>query len=340
VTGRSESAAGWAVVGLGIHAVERMLPAFRRSRLARLVGVYSRGSQITREIAQTYDVRGYSTLDGALEDPDVQAVYLATPNDLHKDQTVRAAAARKHVLVEKPMAISIEDATAMVRACAGAHVKLYVGFHLRFHPAHQRVRALVAAGEIGDVVWASARWVSQRPLDRGWRLEPGRAGGTLLTARGVHLLDLVRFACTTEFVSVSGCSDGFRPERPADDTTAGVGTLASGGFAHVVCSRLVPGGGNDLEIYGTRGTIVCRSTIAVEPAGTLLVTKGTAEQAQTYERCDVLADELDGVSAAIAGTRVNDVGARGEDGARVVAVTSGLIESVQSGKTVTLHYPV
>lgn len=340
VTKRSESAAGWAVVGLGIHAVERMLPAFRRAHLARLVGVYSRRPDVTREVARTYGVRGYSTLDGVLEDPDVQAVYLATPNDLHRDQTVRAAAARKHVLVEKPMALSVEDATAMVRACAGADVKLYVGFHLRFHPAHQRTRALVAGGEIGDVVWAGARWVSQRAPDRGWRLEPGRSGGTLLTARGVHLLDLVRFVCATEFVSVSGCSDGFRPEKPPDDTTAGMGRLASGGLAHVVCSRLVPGGGNDLEIYGTRGTIVCRSTIAAEPAGTLLVATGGAEQTHTYERCDVLVDELDGVSAAVAGAGADGVGASGEDGARVAAVTSGLIESVQSGRTVTLRYSV
>jgi 1,5-anhydro-D-fructose reductase (1,5-anhydro-D-mannitol-forming) len=317
-----------------------MLPAFRRSRLARLVGVYSRSSDVTREVAQAYGVRGYATLDDALEDREVQAVYLATPNDLHKDQTVRAARARKHVLVEKPMALSVEDATAMVRACAGAHVTLHVGFHLRFHPAHQRARTLVAAGEIGDVVWAGARWVSERPPDQGWRLDPARAGGTLLTARGVHLLDLIRFVCGTEFVSVSGCSDGLRPERPVDDTTAAMGMLASGGVAHVVCSRLVPGGGNDLEIYGTRGTIVCRSTIGAEPAGTLLVANGPAQQAQTYDRCDVLADELDGVSAAIDGLGVDDAGARGEDGARVAAVTSGLIQSVQSGRTVALHYPV
>ncbi|HKV44351.1 MAG TPA: Gfo/Idh/MocA family oxidoreductase [bacterium] len=330
----------WAVVGLGIHAVERMLPAVRRTRHTRLAGVYSRRPEVTQEIARTYGVRGYRTFDEALDDPDVQVVYLATPNDVHLEQTVRAAAARKHVLVEKPMALSPEDAVAMVRACAGAGVRLYVGFHLRFHPAHQQARALVAAGEIGDVVWAGARWVSQRPPDVGWRLDPARSGGTLLTARGVHLLDLIRFVCATEFLTVSGASDGFRADHPADDTTAGMGTLASGTLAHILCSRLVPHEGNDLEVYGTSGTVVCRSTIAAEPAGTLVLTRGAMKRAYSYDRCDVLAGEFDWVSTAVVDARGDELGASGEDGVRVTAVTTGLIESVQSGRTVRLHYPL
>jgi predicted dehydrogenase len=329
----------WAVVGLGVHAVERMLPAIRRARHARLVGVYSRRQDVTEEIARAYGARAYRALDDALEDPDVRAVYLATPNDLHKEQTLRAAAARKHVLVEKPMALSSEDAAAMARACASAGVGLYVGFHLRFHPAHRQARALVASGEIGDVVWAGARWVSQRPRDTGWRLDPARSGGTLLTARGVHLLDLVRFVCGTEWLSVTGFSDGLRADAPADDITAATGQLASGALAHIVCSRLIPGGSNDLEVYGTRGTVVCRSTIAVEPAGTLVVTQGAAERVSPFERCDALADEVDWVSRAAAGAPGDTVGASGQDGVRVTAVTAGLIESVRSGRTVRPRYP-
>jgi 1,5-anhydro-D-fructose reductase (1,5-anhydro-D-mannitol-forming) len=256
---------------------------------------------------------------------------------VHTDQTVQAARAGKHVLVEKPMALSVDDATAMVRACARSRVKLYVGFHLRFHPAHQRARALVRSGAIGDLVWAGARWVSHRPPDAGWRLDLRRAGGTLLTARGVHLLDLLRFTCATEFASISGASDGLRTDKP-DDTTAGTGALVSRGLAHMVCSRLVPGGGNDLEIYGTRGTIVCRSTIGAEPKGTLTVVDGRREETNDYETADVLAAELDWVSAAVA-DHDDGVGARGEDGLRVTAVTAGLIQSVLMGRTVALHYP-
>jgi 1,5-anhydro-D-fructose reductase (1,5-anhydro-D-mannitol-forming) len=332
------SAVRWAIVGLGIHAVERMLPAFQRARQSPLAGVYSPRAEVTRDVARTYGVRGYASFEEMLVDQTAQVLYLATPHDVHKDQTVQAARAGKHVLVEKPMALSVDDAAAMVRACAAARVKLYVGFHLRFHPAHQRVRALVRAGAIGDVVWAGARWVSYRPPDVGWRLDLRRAGGTLLTARGVHLLDLLRFTCATEFASISGASDGLRADKPADDTTAGTAVLASGGVAQMVCSRLVPGGGNDLEIYGTRGSIVCRSTIAAEPKGRLTVAHGRREETNDYETVDVLAVELDRVSSAIAG-HDDGVCASGEDGLRVAAVTAGLIESVQTGRTVALHYP-
>jgi 1,5-anhydro-D-fructose reductase (1,5-anhydro-D-mannitol-forming) len=316
-----------------------MLPAMRRARHTRIAGVYSRRQDVTQDIARACGARAYRTFDDALEDPDVQVVYLATPNDVHKEQTLRAAGARKHVLVEKPMALSSEDAAAMARACAMAGVRLCVGFHLRFHPAHQQARALVASGEIGDVVWAGARWVSHRPRDTGWRLDPARSGGTLLTARGVHLFDLVRFVCGAEWLTVTGLSDGLRADKPADDVTAATGLLASGAVAHIVCSRLVPGGSNDLEVYGTRGTVACRSTIAVEPAGTLALTQGAEEHVYPFERCDALADEVDWVSTMVAGAPGGGVGAGGEDGVRVTALTTALIESVQSGRTVRPCYP-
>jgi 1,5-anhydro-D-fructose reductase (1,5-anhydro-D-mannitol-forming) len=327
---------GWAVVGLGAHAVGRTLPALRRSRNARLVGVYSRNPETTREVAARYGARAYAAFGEAMADPAVRVVYLATPNDLHAAQTVECAAAGKHVLVEKPMALSEEDAARMVQACDRAGVRLYVGFHLRFHPAHQHVRSLVTSGAIGDVVWAGAQWASQRPADAGWRLDPARSGGTLLTARGVHLLDLIRFVCGAEFLTISGCSDGFRGAKAPDDITQAMGELTSGGFAHILCSRLVPGASNHLVIYGSRGTIFCRDTIAAEPTGTLTLVQGGKATTSSYDACDALRAQCEWVSAAVAGDRIDPIGARGEDGARVTAATVGLVASVRSGRTVTL----
>jgi predicted dehydrogenase len=160
-----------------------------------------------------------------------------------------------------------------------------------------------------------------------------------LTERGVRLLDLVRFVCGTEWLTASGLSDGLRTDRPADDVTAATGLLGSGAFAYIVCSRLTPGGSNDLEVYGTRGTVACRSTIAVEPAGVLALARGPAENVYSFERCDVLADEVDWVSRTVIGAPDDGVGAGGQDGVRVTALTAALIESVQSGRTVRPCYP-
>jgi predicted dehydrogenase len=236
-------AVAWAVVGLGGYARERMLPALRRARGTRLAGVYTRSELVRTGVAAEYGVRGYGSLQAILEDPAFDLVYLATPHDLHAAQTVACAVAGKHVLVEKPMAVSEAEAGAMVDACTRAGVTLRVGFQFRYHPAHRQAQALLASGEIGDLVWAAARWSAYRPADTGWRLDLGRAGGTLLTARGVHLIDLIRFVTDTECVAVSGMSDGLRPESPADDVTVGLLALTSGAFAHVLCTRLVAGGG-------------------------------------------------------------------------------------------------
>jgi 1,5-anhydro-D-fructose reductase (1,5-anhydro-D-mannitol-forming) len=260
------------------------------------------------------------------------------------EQTMRCAAAAKHVLVEKPMALSLEDAIAMGKACMQANVKLYVGFHLRFHPAHQRAREAVRSGEIGDIVWADARWISHKESDVGWRVDPMRSGGDILTARGVHLIDLIRFVCGTEFESIVGISDGFKPDRGADAVTAEFGSLASGGFAHFVCTRLPRRVANGFDVYGTHGAVSCCSTMATEPsgllsAGTLTISCGSRTETVPYGPCDAFVEECDYVSAAI--TRLSASSRLGaaddEDGKRATAVALGLVTSVETGRTVMLR---
>jgi 1,5-anhydro-D-fructose reductase (1,5-anhydro-D-mannitol-forming) len=329
-------AVAWAVVGLGGYARERMLPALRRARGTRLAGVYTRSELVRTRVAAEYGVRGYGSLQAILEDPAVDLVYLATPHDLHAAQTVACAVAGKHVLVEKPMAVSEAEAGAMVDACTRAGVTLRVGFQFRYHPAHRHARALLASSEIGDLVWAAARWSAYRPADTGWRLDLGRAGGTLLAARGVHLIDLIRFVTDTECVAVSGMSDGLRPESPADDVTVGLLALTSGAFAHVLCTRLVAGAEDGIELYGTQGTIVCRSTFGAEPGGTLVTRSAVAERRLSYDPCDLLVAQVESANDAVRGVPGPHPAATGVDGARVVAVTTALVASVQTGRTVTL----
>lgn len=325
----------WAVVGLGRHAREYMLPAFRRSRKAKLVAVYTRTDAVRRQIAAEYAVRDYATLEALLDDPAIDVIYLATPHDLHSPQTLACAKAQKHVLVEKPMTISSSDAADMVEACAQAGVKLLVGFQLRHHPAHQRMRELIADGAIGDVVHVSGRWASYRDPDTGWKLDLDRAGGTLLTARGVHLIDLIRFVCGSEYTTIAGLSDGLRADRQADTVTSGLAKLASGAVAHFLCTRLVPGAEDGLEIYGTRGTLVSTSTVAVQPQGTLALSIDSKRTELSYDACDLFPAQIDSVSDAVRGAESRTL-AFGEDGLRVVSVTEALLLSVKTGRTVVV----
>lgn len=329
---------GWAVVGLGSHARARFFPALQRSRKAKLLGVYTRNEVVKSEVASKYAVRGYETFEALLADPEVDIVYLATPNDLHAQQTLLCTAAGKHVLVEKPMALSVAEAASMVDASARANVKLFVGFQLRHHPAHLRARALIAAGEIGDIVYVNARWAAYREPDVEWRLDLNRAGGTLLTARGVHLIDLIRFVTSTEYVTVVGLSDGLRRESPVDNVTLGIAGLRSGGFAHFLCTRLVRGAEDGLEIYGTRGTIVTRSTVSAEAGGTMITSLRSGRAVSSYHPTDLLLTEVELMSAIVGGlTDPDNAMATGTDGLRTVAVTTALLATVETGKAVNLE---
>jgi predicted dehydrogenase len=334
----ADRTARWAVVGLGRFARGRLVPALLRAPHARLAGVYTRNPDVRRAAADEHGATAYESYDALLADPGVQIVALVTPHDLHAEQAIRAAAAQKHVFVEKPMALSVPDALRMRRACEAAGVRLYVGFHLRFHGAHQYARNLVRSGRVGDPVLVSATWGAYREADTGWRLDPSTSGGALLTARGVHLLDLIRFVSGAEFSSICGESDGFRADHPADDVTAALGRLSSGAMVHVLCSRLVHVPDDTLEIIGTTGRLTCRGVLSNDEESSVVLTDASGETRRTFPKADMLAAELDHVSAAVASAASGDeIGATAEDGVRVTAVTTALIESIRGRRVVSLQ---
>ena len=128
-------ALGWGIVSTGNHPDLKIAPAIAAADDNNLVAVYSRDMGRADDFAGKHGAdTTYDDLDALLNDPRVDAVFICSPNALHSAQTQRAAAAGKHVLSEKPMATTLADAVAMVRACRGAGVKLGVGLHLRQHP--------------------------------------------------------------------------------------------------------------------------------------------------------------------------------------------------------------
>src|SRR5262245_24815954 len=145
-------AMGWGLVSPGKHADILLAPAISMAKDTRLVAVCSRDRERAEAFADKHGAQvAYTSLEALVDDPRVDAVLIASPNFLHAPYTVRAAQAGKHVLVEKPMAVSIEEAVDMVRACQAYGVKLGVGFHLRYHPGHQEARRLVGEGVLGTL---------------------------------------------------------------------------------------------------------------------------------------------------------------------------------------------
>src|SRR2546428_8792035 len=195
---------GWAIITTGLHADLKIAPALNATPDAELVAVYSRDRGSAEAFAQKHWAKAaYRDLEALLCDSRVEAVFIASPNAVHASQTLAAARAGKHVLVEKPMATTLDDAVAMVRACREAGVKLGVGYHLRQHPGQRAAQRLIAQGVLGTVALAQGQWgFGVRGQDgppprtglRQWWDDPELIGGaSTVMGTGGHVIDPFRF---------------------------------------------------------------------------------------------------------------------------------------------------
>ena len=154
---------------------------------------WARGLRQCSPVAEQFNVpRYYTRLDDFLADQEVQAVYIATPNNLHKEETMRCAEAGKHVLCEKPMAMNVAEGREMIAACRANGVKLGVALMMRFHAAHLLARDLVSQGKLGRILMARAQFgFAYPPRDGAWRQSLAQGGGGPVMDLAAHSLDVM-----------------------------------------------------------------------------------------------------------------------------------------------------
>src|SRR3984885_4670758 len=181
----------WIVIGIGDIAVRRVIPAIQAEARSRLYGL------VTRDPAKAapYATRVWPTLDEALADPEVHAVYVGTPVFLHAPQTIQSLRAGKHVLCEKPMAMNEAEARSMLQAADESKKTLGVAYYRRAYPKVQRARELLAAGAIGKPVLAELTCHScfDGTGSRSWLVDPAKAGGGPLFDIASHRIDVLNF---------------------------------------------------------------------------------------------------------------------------------------------------
>src|SRR3990172_516951 len=181
----------WGILGAASIAVRRVMPAIARSRAGMLYAVASRDQRRAEEIAGRFGIpHVYGAYEALLADREVDAVYIPLPNNLHRPWTERAAAAGKHVLCEKPLGVTAEDAAAMVAACAMRGVVLQEAFMYRYHPQIDRLRGLLREGAIG-APWLVRAWFSFTTGSGNIRLDPTLGGGGLLDV-GCYAVNISR----------------------------------------------------------------------------------------------------------------------------------------------------
>jgi 1,5-anhydro-D-fructose reductase (1,5-anhydro-D-mannitol-forming) len=182
----------WVVIGIGDISTRRVIPAIRAQARSRLYGVVTRDKAKGAGVAEHV----WDHLEAALADPEVDAVYVATPVALHAPQTIASLKAAKHVLCEKPVAMNYAEASEMVRVAKENRKVLGVAYYRRTYPKVQRARELISQGAIGKPVLAEANSHTTSPAEgsfRSWLLDPKLAGGGPLFDVASHRIDLLNY---------------------------------------------------------------------------------------------------------------------------------------------------
>jgi predicted dehydrogenase len=201
---------GYCMIGLGRISMDHFMPGLLNSKNSRLTGLVSGHRDKALAQAAKYGVPessiySYETMDQIKNNPAIDAVYVALPNSMHAEYTIRSARAGKHVLCEKPMATSVADAQAMIKACQDAHKKLMIAYRCHYEPTNLRAMQLIREGRIGKVMAIeSANGFKERAGE--WRLDRKLAGGGPLMDMGVYSLNACRYLTGEEPVDFKAYS--------------------------------------------------------------------------------------------------------------------------------------
>jgi len=333
---------GWAIVGTGAFAQNRIAPALQRAVGCRLVAVVSRDRARAENFAHEHGAaRAFDSLDAAVRDTDVAHVWVATPHSLHLEPVLTAARAGRNVLCEKPLATTCADAREMVRACRRAGVQFGTGFHLRHHPLHVEAKRLVAAGDLGELVAVEAEWSTPPPrpgqgYNAPWRSQPELAFAGITTGTGIHAIDLLRFVLDDEIAAVTAFTDGSTsPIAPLETRAVALLRFSKGTFATVRCVRGVYRPPNDLLLLGSRGKLAVRRSLDEVTHGTIEAEGAEPATLGLPVGVDMYALQAEAFVRAV--QERNQPNASGEDGARMVEVLDGLLESARTGRSVSLE---
>jgi 1,5-anhydro-D-fructose reductase (1,5-anhydro-D-mannitol-forming) len=328
----------WGFIGASLWASRYLIPAVAAQPDAVPVGVFSSSPERGAEFAAANGLeKSYDALAELLDDEGIDAVYISTTNDLHAEQTIAAAEAGKHVLCEKPLALTLDDALRMREACAAAGVVFAVDHHLRAAPTIAKMRELVAAGEIGELVAGRVFHAGALGAEfKGWRLDRPEAGGGVALDLTVHDTDVVRFLFDDEVTEVTalGANQGLAGAG-LEDSVMGVMRMRGGQLVSFHDSFTVPNAGTGVELYGTEGALIGRGVIDAEPVGQVFLRRGDVEEeVEIAERGPIYVEAVRRFDTAVRGEGTPL--ASGEDGIATLAVATAAIESARSGRAVVV----
>ena len=330
---------GWGLIGASTIAREWMIDAIRGQSDNEIVAVMSADSGRGQAFAQANQIpASYLSVDAMLADPGVHAVYISTTNELHKAQTLAAAAAGKHVLCEKPLALRLDDALEMVAACKKAGVIMGTNHHLRNAASHRKIRELILTGAIGKPLYARVfHAVYLPPHLQGWRLNKPSAGAGVILDITVHDADTLRFILGSEPVdAVALPQQAGMAEGGLEDGVMAVVRFDNDVLAQLHDAFTVKFAGTGLEIHGSEGSIVGRDVMTQRPAGRVTLRNAHGETDVPLDHENLYARALRAFVGAMRGEGTPS--ATGEDGVRSLATALAVLEASQTGRRTAVRF--
>ncbi len=312
----------WGLIGTRGYAQKSAAPGMRASTRARLVAVLGRDPAATRDFAEATGARDFTDIDRFLA-AGIEAVWITSPTWLHREQTTAALDAGLHVLCEKPLAPSSEEAWAAVKAAAANGKILATGYQGRYVPGHRAMAQLIADGAIGDVTVARTYYGVHRPgPPPEWRTKRPLARWGALADVGTHHVDLLRMLLgeITEAHGLTGHQLGYETE----DVAAGCLRFESGAVATLTATVNVWRQQTRVEVHGTAGVLVATDTNPAGQGQVIWYDGSTTEGKDIAGEppSNLWAAQVDAVTAVAEGDEVPY--ASGEDGARNVDVLERL----------------
>lgn len=326
----------WGLIGASTIARQFMINAIRAQPNSEIATVMSSSPERATSYAKENGIPlAVSTLDELLGS-DIDAVYISTTNELHLEQALAAIRAGKHVLCEKPLALTSADARAMVAAAKAAGIVLGTNHHLRNAGSHRAMREAIAAGRIGRPIAARVFHSVYLPENlQGWRITRPEAGGGVVLDITVHDADTLRFVLGDDPLEVSAFTQAAGMAAGGlEDGAMCIWRFKSGIIAQSHEGFTTKFAGTGFEVHGSEGSLIAKDVMTQKPIGSVLLRTAKGEEELSFDREDLYVRSLRQFHAAIRGE--GQPSATGEDGVWSLTSAEAALQSAKSGKSVAI----
>ena len=260
------------IIGAGGIADRRTLPGMLKAKNAEIYAVMELDKGRAEQLKEKYNAKyAYTDAEELLKNKEIDAVYIATPVVFHASQAMMAADYGKHILLEKPISISVEEGEKLLAYCAEKNVKIAVGFMMRFGAHVQNMRDAVKMGKIGQVVSGYSQFTSWFPADGSWGQRKKSAGGGSLTDMGIHLIDLIEYILDSKVKQVAAFNDSVVFDYDVEDSSTVILNMNNGAQCVVQTNFNIPDEVSKwrLEFFGTKGRLLGDNVIGQIDGGKL-----------------------------------------------------------------------